>query len=61
MNDEINMLEDTGKVFTYNKREKSILAASTNDFDMVILDDGFQDISIKSDFSIICFSSKLIG
>jgi tetraacyldisaccharide 4'-kinase len=39
--DEINMLKMTGKIYTH----------------VVILDDGFQDFSIKSNFSILCFNS----
>jgi tetraacyldisaccharide 4'-kinase len=56
--DEISMLEKTGKVYTFKKRDKSIISASENKHNAVILDDGFQDFSIRPDFSIICFNSK---
>ena len=33
-----------------------------NNYNIAILDDGFQDLSIKPDFSILCFNSKqMIG
>ena len=60
--DEIKMLEKTGKVFSDKDRAKSISLSIANNHNVVILDDGFQDFSIKSNFSILCFSSKqLIG
>ena len=50
------------KTYTYNDRKKSISLSISNNHDVVILDDGFQDFSIKPDFSIICFNSKqMIG
>ena len=56
------MLEKTGKVFSDKDRAKSISLSIANNHNVVILDDGFQDFSIKSNFSILCFSSKqLIG
>ena len=60
--DEIRMLEKTGKVYTNQKRYDGILLSASNKHDVAILDDGFQDFSIKPDFSIICFNSKqMIG
>ena len=60
--DEIRMLENTGKTFSFSKREEGILSAIQNQNDLVILDDGFQDFSIKPNFSILCFNTKqLIG
>ena len=32
--------------------------ASPNKFEVAILDDGFQDLSIKKDLSIVCFNEK---
>ena len=62
LNDEIKMLKETGKIFTSKNRAKSILLSIENNHDVVILDDGFQDFSIKTNLSIICFNSKqLIG
>jgi tetraacyldisaccharide 4'-kinase len=55
--DEINMLKMTGKIYTHKKREQSIFSAFADKHNVVILDDGFQDFSIKSNFSILCFNS----
>lgn len=60
--DEVKMLEKTGKVFPCKKREEGISSAITKKHDVAILDDGFQDLSINSNFSILCFNSnQLIG
>ena len=40
------------------KRKIAIEDAIQNKSDVLILDDGFQDISIKKDISIICFNEK---
>ena len=32
--------------------------AASNNFDVVILDDGFQDYTIKKDLNILCFNEK---
>ncbi len=62
LNDEIKMLKKTGKTFTSKDRLKSVELSITDNHDIVILDDGFQDFSIKPDLSIICFNSnQLIG
>ena len=55
--DEINMLKMTGKIYTHKKREQSIFSAFADKHNVVILDDGFQDFSIKPNFSILCFNS----
>ena len=55
--DEINMLKMTGKIYTHKKREESIFSAFADKHNVVILDDGFQDFSIKPNFSILCFNS----
>jgi len=62
LNDEIKMLENSGKVFVSKNRSSSINSLIENNYNIAILDDGFQDFSIESDFSILCFNSKqLIG
>ncbi len=62
LNDEIKMLEKNGKIFTSKYRANSIYLSINNNHDVAILDDGFQDFSIKPDLSILCFNSKqLIG
>ncbi len=60
--DEIKMLEKNGKTFSNKNREKAINSLISSAHDVAILDDGFQDYSIKKDFSIVCFNSKqLLG
>ena len=60
--DEIKMLKKNGKVFSNKNREKAIDSLILSKHDVAILDDGFQDFSIKKNFSILCFNSKqLIG
>ena len=60
--DEIEMLRKVGKTFTNKNRKKAINSLISSGYDVAILDDGFQDFSIKKDFSILCFNSKqLIG
>tara|TARA_A100001011_G_C14221165_1_gene804417 strand:- start:18 stop:944 length:927 start_codon:yes stop_codon:yes gene_type:complete len=62
LKDEIKMLEKTGKIFTSKDRATSISLCINNNHNIAILDDGFQDFSIKPDLSILCFNSKqLIG
>jgi len=60
--DEIQMLEKIGKTYSNKSRKESISSLISLKHDVAILDDGFQDFSIKKDFSIVCFNSRqLIG
>ena len=60
--DEIQILKKIGETFTNKNRKKAISSLILSGHDIAILDDGFQDLSIKKDFSILCFNSKqLIG
>ena len=60
--DEIQMLKDTGKTYACKNRQLGISLSIKDNHDLAILDDGFQDLSIKPDFSILCFNSKqMIG
>jgi len=56
--DEVLLLKKVGKVYENIKRKNAIEDAIQNKSDVLILDDGFQDISIKKDISIICFNEK---
>ena len=58
LSDEIKMLAETGKTFVSKNRLNSILLSANNNYDVAILDDGFQDLSIKPNFSILCFNSN---
>ncbi len=60
--DEIQLLKKVGKTFTNKNRKKAIESLILSGRNVAILDDGFQDFSIKKDLSILCFNSKqLIG
>ena len=41
-----------------NKRTNAISQAESRGFNLAILDDGFQDFSIKKNLNVICFNSK---
>ena len=56
--DEKKLLEQFGQVYESSDRINSLENAIQNKFDIAIMDDGFQDHSIKKDFSIICFNEK---
>ena len=61
--DEYDLIKNKIKNLIISKnREKGILEAIRMNYDLVILDDGFQDNKIKKNFHIICFNQKqLIG
>ena len=60
--DEIKILERIGKTYLNKNREEAINLLISFEHNVAILDDGFQDFSIKKDFSIVCFNSRqLIG
>ncbi len=62
LHDELKMLREIGNTFSGTNRLNAISSSILNGNDVAILDDGFQDFSIKPDFSILCFNSKqLIG
>jgi len=62
LSDEIEMLRETGRVYTNSKRKDGITLSALNGHDVAILDDGFQDFSIRPNFSILCFNSRqMIG
>jgi len=56
--DEINMLKKIGKTFICKKRKDSIKNLIKDKYNLAILDDGFQDLSINKNFNIICFNQK---
>tara|TARA_Y100000816_G_scaffold289813_1_gene277046 strand:+ start:727 stop:1671 length:945 start_codon:yes stop_codon:yes gene_type:complete len=62
LEDEINMLKNIGSTFVASTRKACIDLSILNNHDLIILDDGFQDLSIKPNLSILCFNSQqLIG
>ncbi len=62
-NDEYDLIKNYFKNVIINKRRIDGLKEAENyGLDVVILDDGFQDYSIKKDLKIICFNqNQLIG
>ena len=56
--DEVTLQKQVGPVYESGKRIDAIKNAIQNKADVAILDDGFQDFSIKKDLSIICFNEK---
>jgi len=56
--DETNLQKSIGPVYQNKQRIKAILEASKSNMNVAILDDGFQDFSIKKNLSIICFNEK---
>jgi len=61
--DEHNLINNSlNNLFLSTKRSKAIQNAESENYSLAILDDGFQDFSIKKDLNIICFNERqLIG
>ncbi len=56
--DETKLLNQIGPVYEGQSRVDAIKKAIKNNANIVVLDDGFQDFSVKKNFSIICFNSN---
>jgi len=56
--DEVSLQKQLGLVYQNKKRIDAIKDAAQNNADVAILDDGFQDFSIKKNLSIVCFNEK---
>ena len=56
--DEVNLMKQVGPVYQDKKRAKAVEQAAQNKNNVAILDDGFQDFSIKKNLSIVCFNEK---
>jgi tetraacyldisaccharide 4'-kinase len=56
--DEANLQKEIGPIYQNRKRFLAIEEAKKNKMNVAILDDGFQDLSVKKDLSIICFDEK---
>jgi len=58
--DEIDLIKNTSKNLIVEKsRAHSLNEASLKGFDTMILDDGLQDTSIKTDLNIVCFNGAI--
>jgi len=56
--DEVDLQKSVGPVYLNKKRIGAVQEATKNNVNVAILDDGFQDFSIKKNLSIICFNEK---
>lgn len=57
--DEQNQIRNSLDCMILNKsRIKAVEEAEHKKFDLIVLDDGYQDLSFKKDMNIICFSSN---
>ena len=56
--DEKSLLEQSAPVYEGHKRADALNDVIKNKFQVAVLDDGYQDFSIKKDFSIICFNEQ---
>ena len=56
--DEINLLNNKGKIISSSNREDALLAASKKKYQVAILDDGLQQKNINYDLRIACFNSE---
>ena len=56
--DEINLLKKKSKIIFHKKREKALLSAEKNNYEIAIFDDGLQQKNIHYDLKIVCFNSK---
>tara|TARA_B100000674_G_scaffold476357_1_gene470403 strand:- start:234 stop:1157 length:924 start_codon:yes stop_codon:yes gene_type:complete len=55
--DEINLLNNKGKILLSKKREDALTAAYQKNYQVAILDDGLQQKNIKYNLKIACFNS----
>ena len=56
--DEVNIQKQKGPIYENKKRIIALKEAIQNKSNVAILDDGFQDFSIKKNLSIVCFNEK---
>ena len=56
--DEKKILESVGHVFFEKNRSESLELLEKENFDIAVLDDGFQDTSFQSNLSILCFNQE---
>ena len=61
-NDEHQMIRNKFDSLILNKnRTQALKEAERKNFDVAILDDGFQDYAIEKDLNIVCFNSKQLA
>jgi len=57
-NDEVSLIKKYSKIIVSKTRADGINYAIEKKFNFAVLDDGYQDLTIKKNLSIICFHSK---
>ena len=57
--DEADLQKQVGPIYQNKKRIDAVKEAAQNKINVAVLDDGFQDFSIKKNLSIVCFNEKL--
>ena len=55
--DEQKLLENKGKLFVANNRIEALNKAQIEGYELAILDDGLQDMSISCDLNFVCFNN----
>ena len=56
--DETDMEKKVGPIYEDKKRVHALNKAIQNNINVAVLDDGFQDFSIKKNLSIVCFNER---
>ena len=56
--DEVNLQKQFGPVYQNKIRIQAINEAIKNNANIAVLDDGFQDLSVSKNLSIVCFNEK---
>ena len=56
--DEINLLNNKGKIISSSNREEALSTASKKKYQVAIIDDGLQQKNIDYDLKIVCFNSE---
>tara|TARA_B100000029_G_scaffold61276_1_gene55115 strand:- start:358 stop:1284 length:927 start_codon:yes stop_codon:yes gene_type:complete len=56
--DEVELIKKYSKVIIPERRSDGINKAIEKKFDLVIMDDGYQDFQIKKNLNILCFNSE---
>ena len=58
IHDEINILNKIGPVISEKSRIESLKSLNNSNYEVALLDDGFQDTKFLKDLSIVCFNEN---
>ena len=56
--DEVELQKQVGLIYQNKRRVDAVKEAAQNKANVAVLDDGFQDFSVKKNLSIVCFNEK---